>query len=251
MTVEAVHDAVALGDAAAARAVEADGVDLVEIGHGAVALGDIAELGDRRDVAVHRIDGFEADQLRPRRVAARQQSLEIGRVVVAEDVLLGAAVANALDHRGVIEGIGVDDAARNLPGQRRDGGVVRDIARGEQQCRFLAMQVRELALEQDVVVAGAGNVARAAGPGAAALDRLVHGGEHQGVLSHAEIVVGAPYRDLAARAVVIGTRKRPGPPLEIGEYPVASFRPQRVEPLFEEAFVIHVVLYSRGGQYRS
>ena len=41
------HDAVALGDAAAARAVHADGMDLVEIGHGAVrsARSQISAIG--------------------------------------------------------------------------------------------------------------------------------------------------------------------------------------------------------------
>ena len=38
------HDAVALGDAAAARAIHADGMDFVEIGQRAVLLGEIADL---------------------------------------------------------------------------------------------------------------------------------------------------------------------------------------------------------------
>ena len=58
------HDAVALGDAAAARAVKADRVHLVEIGQRAVLLGQIADRGDRRDVAVHRVDALEDDDLR-------------------------------------------------------------------------------------------------------------------------------------------------------------------------------------------
>ena len=62
--VDAVHDAVALGDAAAARAVQADGVHLVEIGERAVFLGEIADRRDRRDVAVHRVDALERDDLR-------------------------------------------------------------------------------------------------------------------------------------------------------------------------------------------
>ena len=45
----------AFRDAAATRAVEADGVHLVEIGDRAMGVGDIADLGDGRDVAVHRI----------------------------------------------------------------------------------------------------------------------------------------------------------------------------------------------------
>ena len=84
--VDAVHDAVALGDAAAARAVHADRVDLVDIGHGAVLLGEIADLLDRRDVAVHRIEALEGDQLRPLGTRGDQQLLEMRDVVVAEDL---------------------------------------------------------------------------------------------------------------------------------------------------------------------
>src|SRR5690606_36951030 len=60
---ETVHQPFAFGDAAAARPVQADGMDLVEIGHGAVALGDVDDLGDRRDVAVHRVDRLEGHEL--------------------------------------------------------------------------------------------------------------------------------------------------------------------------------------------
>ena len=72
--VDAVHDAVALGDAAAARAVHADRMDLVDIGHGAITLGEIADLRQRRDVAVHRIQAFAGDQFRPVGPAARSSS---------------------------------------------------------------------------------------------------------------------------------------------------------------------------------
>src|SRR3546814_15275535 len=41
---EAIHLPLALGDAAAVRAVEANGVHLVEVGQGAVLLGDLAKL---------------------------------------------------------------------------------------------------------------------------------------------------------------------------------------------------------------
>jgi hypothetical protein len=47
-----VHDAVALGDAATAWAVEADGVHFVEIGHHPEPIGDVAHFADRRNVAI-------------------------------------------------------------------------------------------------------------------------------------------------------------------------------------------------------
>src|SRR3546814_5247450 len=80
---EAIHLPLALGDAAAVRAVEANGVHLVEVGHGAVLLGDLAKLGDRRDVAVHGIDRLEGDQLGGGRVGLAQQAVEVLGIVMA------------------------------------------------------------------------------------------------------------------------------------------------------------------------
>ena len=77
--VDAVHGAVARGDAGAARAVHADRMDLVEIGHGAVAIGKIADAVDRGDVAAHRIEAFEDDELRPLGARRLQQFLEMSR----------------------------------------------------------------------------------------------------------------------------------------------------------------------------
>jgi hypothetical protein len=45
------------------------------------------------------------------------------------------------DHRGVVEFIRKDDAARQHLGQRGERRLVRDIAGGEQQRAFLAVQV--------------------------------------------------------------------------------------------------------------
>ena len=78
--------AVALGHARAAGAVHADGMDLVEIGERAVAVGEVADLVDRRDVAVHRVDQFERHDLGRRRIGCLQQLLEMGEIVVAEDL---------------------------------------------------------------------------------------------------------------------------------------------------------------------
>ena len=86
---EPVAQAFALGDAAAARAVEADRVHLVEIGHGAMRVGDVAKFRDRRDVAIHRIDRLEGDQLGPAGIDCRQLAMQIVRIVVGEDALFG------------------------------------------------------------------------------------------------------------------------------------------------------------------
>ena len=88
---QAVRDAVALGNAAAVLAVHADGMDFVEIGQRVILVGEVADRGDRRDVAVHRIDALERDQLGRLGVLGSKQLLEMLEIVVAEHALLAAA----------------------------------------------------------------------------------------------------------------------------------------------------------------
>ena len=114
-------------------------------------------------------------------------------------------------------------------GDGRDAGLVRHVAGGEDQRRFLAVQVGELALELDQRVIGAGDVAGAAGAGAHAGRGLDHGADHLGMLAHAEIVVGAPHdrrRAGPAGECQIARGKPPGQPLEVGENPIAPLVPQ-------------------------
>ena len=73
-------------------------------------------------------------------------------------------------------------------------------------------------------------MARAARPGAGNVERIAHGLQHDLMLAHAEIVVGAPDRDLlgAAVAMVAGEGKIAGLALEIGEHTIAAFGLQLV-----------------------
>jgi hypothetical protein len=108
--VDAPHHALQLGHAAAARAVHADRVHLVQIGHGAILLGEVANALDRRYVAVHRIEALEHDQLGLRRIGGLEQLFQVPHVVVPEDLLLTSGLAHALDHGIVVEGVGQDHA---------------------------------------------------------------------------------------------------------------------------------------------
>ena len=134
-----------------------------------------------------------------------QLGLQVGEVVVAPDALLPATVADASDHRSVVLLVREHDAARHELLQRRQGGVVGDIRRGEKQRCFLAVEVGKLALQLDMVVQGAGDIARAAGASPRDVERRMHGREHGRMLAHAEIVVGAPHRD---RPGAIGVKCR-------------------------------------------
>src|SRR5690606_21187308 len=106
--VDLVQHAVALGHAGAARAVQAHRVDLVEVGQRPVLPGQGDGPLQVGDVAVHRIDALEGDQLGRVGGGRGQQLLQVAQVVVPEHVPRAAAVADAGDHRGVVQGVGED-----------------------------------------------------------------------------------------------------------------------------------------------
>jgi hypothetical protein len=151
-------------------------MDLVEIGHGAMTLCDIAQFGNGRDIAIHRIDRFEGHKLRTLGIRGRQQALKIARVVVPEAMLFSGAVPNALNHRGVVEGVRKYDAIRDMASQRRERRLLGDVARRKEQGGLLAVEVRKFPLEQYVIVVRTRDVARSSGAGAGAIDRFMHRG---------------------------------------------------------------------------
>ena len=142
--IDARGGAVAFGDSAAMRPVHADRVHLVDIGQRPVAFGEIADLVQRRDIAVHRVQAFAQDQFRPVRVGGAQQLLEMLDVVVAPHLLFGAGFAHALDHGIVVERVGEQQAIGQQFCDRGNAGLVGDIARGKDQRRFLAVQRRRV-----------------------------------------------------------------------------------------------------------
>ena len=120
-----------LGDrAAAALADAARRVRLVDDDAHVVVAGELADLLERRDVAVHREDGLRHDERRAR-PGLREPPGEVLDVVVAVDEHLGARQAAAVDDRGVVELVREDDLARAR--QRADDAEVREVARPEQQ----------------------------------------------------------------------------------------------------------------------
>ena len=161
------------------------------------------------------------------------------KIVVPEEMFLHAAVLDAFDHRGMVQFVGEDDQAGQKLSQRRERRVVGDVAGGEQERRFLAVQVGEFALELHVIVRSAGDVAGAARTGARGVDRLVHGGEHLRMLAHAEIVVAAP--DGNRPPVGVGIEVCPGIATtvadNVGEDAIPSFTPQPGKGVTQTALV--------------
>ncbi|MNI46795.1 hypothetical protein D3C73_1012770 [compost metagenome] len=231
---DAMRLAVAFGHARAVRAVQAHGVNLIQIGEGAVLFGHIADRRDGGEVAVHRIAALETDQLGPVAADPAHQPVQIAPVVVGEDVLLHARAAHALDHGGVVQGVGKDHRPRQARRQRRQGRIIGRIARGEQQRRLLAVQIGQIALQQDVFVASAGDVARAARARAIGADCPLRRLDHLGVDAHRQIVVRAPDGDGPLAPVIPGVGPALRQPLQIGEDAIPALLLQIVQIAAEE-----------------
>ena len=244
MIVSRCGDAVALGNAAAARAVHADGMDLVEIGQRVVLVGEVADRGDRRDVAVHRIDALEGDQL--------------GRFGIGSAASSSSRWARSLWRKtrfsqpelrmpAIIEAWLSSSEKMMQPGsilaERRQRRLVRDIARGEQQRAFLAVQVGQLGLEIDMIMGVAADVAGAARAGADIVQRLLHRRDHLGMLAHREIVVRAPDGDRLG-PVMAGEAARVGKcalvAQDVDEHAIAALGMEPIDRLGEDALIVQL-----------
>src|SRR6266404_2382131 len=84
--VYAVHHALALGDAPAMGPIHSDRMNLVDVSQRTIPLREIADLMQRRYIAVHGIKAFAQDQLRSVRCYRAKQLLEMPHIVVAPDV---------------------------------------------------------------------------------------------------------------------------------------------------------------------
>ena len=143
--VDPMHHAVAFGDARAMKSVQADRVNLVDEGQRVVLGAQIENVGDGGDVSVHGIDGFETHDLGRIRRCGAQEFFQMHHIIVTEDALLGARMAHAFDHRGVVHFIRNENAARQKTRKRREACLVRDETRSEQKRGFLPVQIGKLA----------------------------------------------------------------------------------------------------------
>ena len=117
-------DIVAFGNAAAMCAIHADRMHFVQIGERVEFVGEVADFGDGGDVAVHRIDAFEGDQLGRVGIFGGEQFAQVSDVIVTEHALFAARIADARDHAGVVQFVGKDDAAGQQLGESRERSFV-------------------------------------------------------------------------------------------------------------------------------
>ena len=113
------------------------------------------------------------------------------------------------------------------------------------------MEVGKLALQVDQRVIGAGDVAGAAGACAHTRCGFDHRPDHLRVLTHSEVIIGAPHDDVPRplRRMPDCMREAPGQPFEIGEDPVAALIPEPGKGTCKIRVVIHDFLPRRRGAF--
>ena len=213
--VDAILDAQQLGGAGAARPEHAGAVRLVDHQPRAVALAQLADLAQRRDVALHREDAVDDDQ-HAAAVAARalQGLLQFVQAVVPEGAQLRAREHAAVEDRGVVAGVGdhgvtgCEDRA-----QRADVGLVA----GREDDRVLGTDpLGDLALELEVQRDRAVQQARSRQACSVAVQRILRAAQHALVAGQAEVVVGAQHDPLGSLHLDDRHRRR-GEQMEVGE----------------------------------
>ena len=121
-----------LAGAGAARAEHAERVGLVDHQPGAVTAAQLGDLGQRRDVALHREDAVDDDQDAAAVAGGLlERVLEPVDPVVAEGAQLGAREDAAVEDRGVVAG--VDDDGVAGAEDRPERAEVRLVAGGEDE----------------------------------------------------------------------------------------------------------------------
>jgi hypothetical protein len=170
-------------------------MNFVEESDGTILVGKIANALDRSDTTTHRVNALESDNLWRIDGDFGKLRLEVGEIVVLEDDLLGARVADALDHGSVVESVRENDTAGKFGCQgahcarwkfrvrlvkaespRNEGKQtsldIGDIAAAkDESCRFL-VQLGQLAFEREVERAVARNVARSASSSSESVERF-------------------------------------------------------------------------------
>ncbi len=152
----------------------------------AVALRHFEEFGESADVAVHRIDALDHDQLLALRLS--QLALEIQRIVVAEEDSVRLGQDGAVDDRRVRVLVDDDRVSRaHKPGDEAHVGAV---AGREDDDRFLALEPGELRVEFLVNIESTGKDGRPRRAEPVLLNRLDRGLLDFRTVRDAEIVVG-------------------------------------------------------------
>ena len=122
-----------LGHTSSRWPIHADGMHFIEESDRTILVGQITDRFDRSDRSAHGINRFESDNLGRLLRDGLQLGFEIGHVIVLEDDLFSARVADTLNHRRMVHAVRKDDTAGELAAESGETGVVGNVARAEDQ----------------------------------------------------------------------------------------------------------------------
>src|SRR6266542_2881840 len=227
--VHASGDPAVLGRAAPGGAEEARRVAVIHHHERVVSLRQPADLGERREVAVHGEDTVGGDQAVPGAPGLLEDALEVGDIAMLVAVALGSAEPDAVDDGGVVEGIGDDGIA--LAEERLEEPPVGVEARGVEDGALGAEEPRDGGLEFRVDALGAADEAHAGQPEAPARQALLGGADQRRVIGQAEVVVGAEVQHLAPADRYPGPLRALDDVLALPESCLADLVELRLKPL--------------------
>ena len=191
-----VDDAVQCVRPAPAGPDEADRVRVVDHDERVVAVGEVADLVELGEVAVHREDAVGRDEPVPGIRASREPRLELVHVAVRVPLPPRLAEPDPVDDRGVVELVGDHRVA--LVEQRLEHAAVGVEARREQDRVLRPEEGRQPFLQLAVERLRPADEPHGRHPVAPAVEGLVGRRDHLRVVREAEVVVRAEVEQLAA-----------------------------------------------------
>ncbi|MCU1555299.1 MAG: hypothetical protein JWM13_2785 [Arthrobacter sp.] len=181
-------------------AQKAYGVGVIHHDQGVVLFGELADRFQRRQETVHGEDAVRDDDLPAGRIllgrGLDQLGLEVRHVLVGVAEALGLAEPDAVDDRGVVQGVGDHGVLRAEEGL--ENAAVGVKATGEQDGVLRAEELRDTFLQGQVQVLGAADEAHAGHAEAPLVHRCLGGGDDLRVVREAQVVVGAEVQDVGA-----------------------------------------------------
>src|SRR5579863_8687936 len=147
---------------ASVSAQDSRGVGIVDHHDGSVLFGELTQVGQRTDIAVHGKDAVGDQQLLSRLIFNTGQSFfSLRHVFMLEDQNLGARQTGAIDDGSVVQLVGNDEIVLAEDGRDRAG--VGGESRLKDYAGFDVLEARNFFFKLDVDLHGAGNGAHCAG----------------------------------------------------------------------------------------
>ena len=120
----AMHETFLLCNAPTPRTIEPHCMNLIQIGHCVVFLSQITNFSNWSNITIHGVDAFKGNQLRTIQRLRSQFGLKIDQIIMFPNLSFRFRMANAFNHRRVIQSIGQHQAVRNT---RRQSAKCRPV----------------------------------------------------------------------------------------------------------------------------